>query len=60
MQPDPVDETPDRRPRHYAHDIKRLTTREARRDALAAVPEHLRDMVAVHVTHAFRCRRRTL
>jgi hypothetical protein len=41
------------RPRHYARDICALASREARVDALARVPDDLREMVATHVRITF-------
>lgn len=48
---------PPKAPRHYAADMLALPTKEARRAALAAVPESLREWVAAHVTAYFEKRR---
>lgn len=43
----------EKRPRHYAAAIVRLTSKEERRAALEKVPEHLRDATRQHVMDAF-------
>lgn len=42
-----------RRPREYARLILTMTDIEERRAALAAVPEHLRDLTRTHVETAW-------
>jgi len=46
------------RPRQYAQQIIKLTSREERRAALEKVPAHLRDMVKTHVEVAYEQLRR--
>lgn len=48
----------ERRPRHYAEAILSLKTKEERRKALAEVPEQFREMVRIHVEHAFMTRKK--
>jgi len=42
-----------KRPRHFAADIIALPSRDARKQALAAVPEHWQGLVCEHVTSHF-------
>lgn len=52
-----IDNTHETRPRQYAGEILQLHIPEARREALALVPNHLRDWVEEYVRDAFakRC-----
>ena len=45
--------THEKRPRQYAAEIMALRTREERRNALANVPEHLRELTEAHVRITF-------
>lgn len=47
-----------KRPRHYAAEICALPTPEARREALAKVPEEWREMTRKHVENTFALKKR--
>ncbi len=43
-----------KRPRAYAAEILKLTTRDQRISALSKVPEYIRDITKIHVINAFK------
>jgi hypothetical protein len=47
----------EKRPRQWAAEIMKISTREERVNKLAGVPQHLQDMVRTHVENTFKFRK---